>query len=164
MRNRILFTALTALLAFAFMSADADEASAQFRVGPHVGFNIDSDNLFIGVDGWIGIYRITDLVSIHGNPGLSYYFVDGDASLFIIDLDVQFLFEVNDTVAPYVGPGLGVAFVSVGDFSDTDIEFSISGGALFLHDQRIQPFAEARLRSVADGNGFELAGGALFQF
>ncbi len=137
-------------------------ASAQFRVGPTVGYNIDNESGFIGADAFVGVYRLTDMIAIHANPGLSYYFIE-DITLLAFDLDVAFLIEVSDMLIPYVAPGLGISYASFNDVSDTDLDFNLIGGAMF-EISGIQPFAELRLRLGDGGSALEFAGGVLFGF
>ena len=118
----------------------------------------------LGADAWVGLYRINDLISVHGNPGLSYYLLDGDASQFVVDIDLQFLLEVSELIAPYAGPGVSIALASAGDTSASDVDLTVTGGALFLHTEQIQPFAEIRLRGLTEEPAFEIAAGALFRF
>lgn len=153
---------LAATLAFSIFSARPHQAEAQFRVGPHIGYNFDVEELFLGAEVWVGIFRVTDSITIHGNPGLSYYFVD-EITLLAIDLDVAVLFEVSEIAEPYAQIGLGIGYVSWEDHSDTDVGFNLVGGALFLPDKMFQPFAELRAR-LEDDSSIEIAGGVLFEF
>ena len=156
-----LFILATAIV-FTVLSARPNQADAQFRVGPHVGYNFDIEELFIGADIWVGIYRITDSISLHGNPGLSYYFVD-EITLLMFDIDVAVLFEIGAIVEPYAGIGLGIGYVSWEGHSDTDLGFNLNGGALFMPDNMFQPFVELRAR-IEDDSAIEIAGGVLFSF
>ena len=164
MRNRILLTLLIALVTFGALSTQAEPAHAQFRIGPHGGMALEGETLFLGADAWFGLYRINELISIHANPGLSYYLLEGDASRFTVDLDAQFLLEVSDSIAPYAGPGLSIARANAGDSEATDVDVTVTGGALFLHTDQIQPFAEIRVRGLTETPAFEIAAGALFRF
>ena len=169
MVRRSVLVIAASLLLFSIFSANAKEASAQFRIGPHVGYSFDAEELFLGAEGWIGIYQISEMIELHGNFSVSYYFVEGDATLMQFAFHVPFLFDINsDLIKPFVGPGIGIYYAHVEiealgiSDSDTDAAFNIVGGALFLHDQVIQPFAQLRL-SIDEDTNFELMGGVMFQ-
>lgn len=161
MKKQLLITLTCLFVGFGALVIAPAPASAQFRVGPHVGYNIDNESAFIGADAFIGVYRLTDMIAIHANPGLSYYFIE-DITLLAFDLDVALLIEVSDTITPYVAPGLGISYVSFLGASDTDLDFNLIGGAMF-EIAGVQPFAELRLR-LGDGSALEFAGGVLFGF
>ena len=156
-----LFSLATALV-FTIFSARPNQADAQFRVGPHIGYNFDVEELFLGAEVWVGIFRITDSITLHGSPGISYYFVD-EITLLAIDLDVSVLFEVSEIAEPYAQVGLGIGYASWEGNSDTDVGFNLVGGSLFLPDKMFQPFAELRAR-LEDDSAIEVAGGVLFEF
>ncbi|MDX9723433.1 MAG: hypothetical protein RBU37_21980 [Myxococcota bacterium] len=166
MLHRLLIVG-AALCVFAFVSAP-DEASAQFRIGPHIGYNFDGERLFAGADAWIGITSLAPTIELHGNVGASYYFVE-DVTFFRFDVNLPFLFDVGTPIVkPYVAPGLALAYVSVdtplGDISDTDVAANVIGGGLFLPDEMINPFAQLRISFGDWDDTFELMGGAMFKF
>lgn len=150
------------------------EAEAKIRVGPHVGYSTDIEEVFVGADLWFGLVGIGDLVQLNLNPEFSYYFLPENTSLWSIDLNAPFLFGIPglDLLSPYVGPGLTIRHATAnadagvfGDLSasDTDIGFNIVGGAIFMPDGFVNPFAGIEA-SLADRSDFSVLGGVLVSF
>jgi len=162
-----------ALMIPATLFVGQNDAEAQFRIGPHAGYSVDVEQGFVGADAWIGLVGISDTITMHLNPAFSYYFMPENTSLFSIDVNVPFLFKIPnfDILRPYAAPGLSIRRFSVDvgndDFginvSDTDIGFNVIGGALFMADSNINPFAQLKL-TIADGTDFAIMGGAMFKF
>ena len=158
-----MFTIAMAMV-FAFFCARPDEASAQFRVGPHVGYNFDAEVAFVGADAWFGIFKLSDMIQIHANLGASYYFLDvDDVTLVRFDLNVPLLFDVGSpAVKPYVAPGLAVGWASTDNDSETDVGLNLIGGALFLTDGMFQPFVQFRV-TISESTEFDAMGGVMFK-
>jgi hypothetical protein len=164
MRSRLCPLLLASVVTLSALTVSAPRADAQARLGPHVGYNFDIEEGFLGLDIWFGIVKISDRVELHGNPELSYYFVD-HYNLFSFDFNLPFLFRVrSEVVAPYVSPGLTVKVFDpeVGD-SDADLGLNVVGGVLFLPDEVVEPFLQLRF-IFEDDSDAELMGGVLFRF
>jgi hypothetical protein len=163
--SKITALALAALVGVAVFGGAQREASAQFRIGPHLGYNFDVEELYIGADAWIGLFTLSETIELHGMPSFSYYVGTEFVTLFVLDLDLTLKFDVADMVAPYAFGGLGISFASVDDtdISDTEFDFNLGGGALFLPDGMLEPFTELRLR-LGDSSSVELRAGLLFRF
>jgi hypothetical protein len=159
-----------ALVVPATILVGQNNAEAQFRIGPHVGYSVDSETLFIGADSWIGMTSIGDRMQLHLNPAFSYYLIEGSASVISIDVNAPFMFEIPSLsfMRPYAAPGVAVRRVSVslgplGSLSDTQFGFNVIGGALFMPDSVVNPFTQLKL-TIADGTDFAIMGGAMFKF
>jgi hypothetical protein len=168
MTRRIILVLALTLGAFAAMSTEAEDASAQIRVGAHGGYNFDVEEGLVGADLWVGIFSLSEAIQIHGNASFHWYFADEGLNLWGLDLNVPVLFKLGtDIVRPYAGIGLAI-FHAASDndtieFSDTTFAFNILGGAMFLADGRFNPYVQFRYY-IADNSGGELIGGVMFKF
>lgn len=167
-----MFKNITALalggIAALALTTHAADASAQLRVGPQAGMNLDSDFALVGVDAWLGLTNVADGVQLHFSPGVAYYLDDFEsATLMAMNLDLNFLYELSDMVRPYGILGLGINYVSVEILgerqSDTDMGLNLGAGALFLSEGEVQPFAELRI-GLHDDTFAEVVAGALWRF
>ncbi len=153
------------------ISAQASDAAAQMRVGPQLGYNLDSEDTLIGADAWFGVSNLSENVQLHFSPSLNYYMDSGEnITIARLNLDAKFLYQLSGTVQPYGIAGLGVHYVSLdlpdtlgGNSSDTDMGLNIGAGALFMTDSAIQPFTELRI-AIHDNTFSELVAGLLFVF
>lgn len=185
-RLRSLALALTILVP-AVLTTNASEANAiDVRVGPDFGINIGnpagnfgggaSVDPFFGVDGWIGIFDITETIQLNVNPGFTIYIPGNNVRMFSFDINAPFLFRVgSDVVAPYALAGFGIRSVSVkvpanpffggvgNRVRDTDAVFNLGGGALFLPDGLVNPFVEMKA-ALGSGSTFHIGAGVLFHF
>jgi hypothetical protein len=129
-------------------------------LGPHVGFNFDVDDPFIGFEGRFDVGDIGTTAIVQINPSVSYYFTDY-IDLLNFSLNVPFEFKVRGSVLrPFVAPGLGIWHRNNGR-SDTDLALNLIGGLLFDVDA-VEPFVQLRV-SIGDGSTAELMGGLLIQ-
>lgn len=142
------------------------EASAQFQIGPRVGYDLETDDAVLGVEARFGLNIPTFPLIVA--PAFDYYFLGNDnASFYALDLNLLYPFGIaNQVFTPYAGAGLGIGFSNVdtpaGDVSDTDIGVNIVGGAVFGFGS-IRPFAQARLKLGGDADLATLHGGLLFR-
>jgi hypothetical protein len=132
-------------------------------LGPHLGVNFDYDDPFIGVEGRIDLTRLNPNLILQLNPSFSLYFLDGPASLFNISVNVPFEFRVNETVRPFLAPGLGIWHWDWddGDRDDTEVMLNLIVGLLFVLPP-VEPFVQLRV-AVGDTSFAELMGGILFR-
>lgn len=183
-RLRSLALALTILVP-AVLTTNASEANAiDVRVGPDFGINIGNAGFgtganvdpYFGVDGWIGIFDITETIQLNVNPGFTIYIPGNNVRMFSFDINAPFLFRVgSDVVAPYALAGFGIRSVSVkvpanpffggvgNRVRDTDAVFNLGGGALFLPDGLVNPFVEMKA-ALGSGSTFHIGAGVLFHF
>ena len=90
---------------------------------------------------------------------------------FAINANVQYRFEMEGSIVPYAGGGLGLNFVSstveVPFFgkvsgSDTKIGLNLLGGAHMNLEGNIKPYAEFRYVVVSTMNHFMLMAGVVY--
>ncbi len=151
---------------FALSIASPRQAEAQVMVGPHVGYNQEFEELFVGAN---VLFQLPSMGAgrVTFNPGFEFYpGIDG-ADLWTLNFDA--LYALNaPSVAPYVGAGLNVSRISVdvdtpfGNISgsSTELGLNLKGGARF-GGGRVQPFAEG-IFVVADQTQFMVRGGFMF--
>lgn len=147
--------------------------AAPIAVGPRLFLDLDDGTNFgIGVEGRFAVLQIAPSVRLDVRPFFDYYFVDddfGDVTLLGFGADALFAFNVgNPVIEPYALAGLNILYASFdvpgGSDSSTDAGFNIGGGARFLTDGSIQPFAELRITIGGDYDPLFLGGGVLFIF
>jgi len=156
-------------------------AVAQTLVGPHVGYDADVEELFVGANAVFDLpFQIGD-ATLRGNPEFSYFLI-GDSpgfsqSLWTITLNALYplTLEFADT---YVGAGLAISrwsfdydgdFFSkgsgiiIGDLSTSETNLGLNGkvGANFGRESKFKPFAEAGI-VIGDGSRIYAQGGARF--
>lgn len=143
-------------------------------VGPRLNVELDGGDFAIGVEARFGVLQIANAIRLDVRPSFDYYFIDApegiDITLLGIAGDALFAFNIgNPLVEPYALAGLSIGFVSVdsdfseADGSETDIGFNLGGGAKFLTNGNIQPYAELRV-TIGDFDPILLGGGVLFFF
>lgn len=141
------------------------EARAQFQLGVRGGYDVETEDPLLGVEGRFGINNPSFPVIIA--PAFDYYFIDvDDASFYELDLNLLYPFGINNQVfTPYAGAGLGIGFSSVeiaGESeSDSDIGVNLVGGAVFGFGS-LRPFVQARLKLGGDADLATLHAGVLF--
>jgi len=139
-------------------------AQAQFLIGPHAGFNLDSNDLAIGAsaqfDLAVGDYELV------ANPNVDLYLFEDNVNRTRLNLDVLYPFGLESLI-PYVGAGLLLEFVTFdlpdgvsGDEDETNLGLNLKGGALLeLEDSPFMPFAEV---TAIVGGSIALRGGIMF--
>ena len=137
-------------------TAQAERAT----IGPHLGFNLDLDDPFLGIESRIDLTNISSNVILQLNPSFSYYFTD-NIDLFNFALNLPFEFLIDDSVLrPFAAPGLALVHVSAGGGSDTDAQLVLLAGLLFRLGV-VDPYFQIRVL-IGDGSSAELMGGVLF--
>ena len=145
--------------------ATAGTASAQLKIGPHLGFDFDAEQLFLGAS---VIAPITvgenDLLA---SPSVEYVFIDYGTWLNI-NVDALYpLMEISER--PFlVGAGLAIRYFSwdeivnnpLVDNSDVDLGINLLGEMQF-GGNGMEPFARARL-TLGGGSSFGIMGGVRF--
>ena len=137
------------------------EARAQVAVGPHVGFNVDAEDAFVGATAHVSVPALPVII----NPAFDFYL--GDGTFVQLDANALLPFGVaNVLFSPYAGGGLALGYSSVEvageDISDTDLGLNLLAG-VFFNLPALRPFAEARA-TVGDGTVVSVKGGVLFNF
>ena len=137
-----------ALFLFGLVAAPPAQAQAPWELGPLLGVNLDNDEILVGAVARIDLSSLP----IKLNPGLEFYPGANDASLFVLNFDVQYVLEA-ETVEPYVGGGISWArFSPDGGSASSDVGLNLKGGLVFNPANRTRPYGEAVL-NFADGNG-----------
>ena len=141
------------------------QAQTTWDLAPHLGLNLDNDELFLG-----GSARITlPTAPVKLNPGIEFYPFIGsanvDVSLFVVNFDVLYDLTAK-SVEPYGGGGLfwSRTSVTVGGtiVSDSDIGLNLKGGLVFgVPGSPIRPYGEGVLM-LSSGSALLLKGGFLF--
>ena len=161
MRNRLSFALPLLLLLMLPLSA-----SAQNAIGPHVGYNLDNEELFIGATAHINIPALPVII----NPAVDYYLGTEGFTFLQFDANALLTFGVaNVLFSPYAGGGLALKYFSydddLGDLIDesgTDVGLNLLAGT-FFNLAALRPFAEARI-TVGDGTTVGVKGGVMFNF
>jgi hypothetical protein len=157
MANRIRSLALVGLL----MGGFAMPASAQWYVSPLAGYDIDFEELLVGVSFRFPITSamIADQpLSIV--PSFEFYPAVENATLFLVDVDGVVTIPASG-FEPYLGAGVFVRRISIDagvvNVSDTSVGLNAGGGARF-GTANVKPFVEGKLR-LGDGSTFTARGG-----
>ena len=156
-------TRVVSMVALAVILGLPAECRAQASVNPHVGYDVDIEELLIGGSVQFGVPGAAIAgVALRFSPGLSYYIGGSGGRFLVADLDAQYPFTAR-SVQPYVGGGVFLRRVSVdvdivGSITDTDVGLNLMGGAAFGSSSRVRPFVEGRLR-VGSGLTLVLLGG-----
>ncbi len=111
-------------------------------------------------------------------PELHYWSVSKDLggfdwsySDFAINANVQYRFDMEGSIAPYVGGGLGLNIMSVSSHvpffgsvsvSETKIGLNLLGGAHMKLEGNIHPFAEFRYVIVSNVNHLMIMAGIVY--
>ncbi len=141
------------------------QAQTQWSLVPHLGFNIDNDELYLGANARIELPSAPVTI----NPGFDWYPFIGsqnvDVSLFVVDMDVLYHLKAQ-SIEPYVGGGLfwsrtSVNVAGLGGGTATDVGLNLKGGAVFRPLGKLRPFAEGVI-AISGGSALLLKGGFLF--
>jgi hypothetical protein len=151
----LVFAALLLLLPVSSAHAERN------TLGPHLGFNFDMDDLFLGVEGRFDVANIDQSVIVQLNPSFSLYFTH-NVNLFNFAFNVPFEFQIHDSVLrPFAAPGIGI-YTATGRGSGTDVKLNLIGGLLFHLQAPLEPYVQLRL-AVGGGATAELMAGLLFR-
>lgn len=143
------------LIALLWSIPDA-RAQMQTDLGVHVGYNAQISRPLIGVNALLS----TPALPVQINPDFDFYFVQGVTAMQL-NANALYPFAIDHpTIMPYAGAGLGLYYVSVGEFSATELGLNLIGGAEFAVGN-LKPFAQGRF-TVGAGNAFSLTGGVRF--
>ena len=162
---KTLRTAACALFLFGLVAAPPAQAQTPWEIGPHLGVNLDSDELILGA---VGRLHLSSL-PITLNPGIEFYpgLDDGGGgasrSLLVLNFDVQYQLEA-ESVEPYVGGGISWANLSVeGGNGSSDVGLNLKGGLLFNPMGKGQPYVEGLVNFAGGSESLVFRGGFLFR-
>ena len=146
-----------ALFLFGLVAAPPAQAQTPWEIGPHLGVNLDNDEIFVGAVARLNLASLPVTL----NPGIEFYPGVDPGSLFVLNFDVQYQLEA-ETVEPYIGGGIAWLRTGSAGGSSSDVGLNLKGGMVFNPRSRTQPYAEAVL-TFADGDeALVLRGGVLF--
>lgn len=135
---------ILSLLAVAVMIAPlAFAADFGIRAGR---FN-DADNNFVGAE------VLFDAGFMNINPNVEYWLdTPDDVTAGTANLDVTFDIMSIGPVAPYLGAGVGIAYASFNDQSETDVLGNLIGGLSFKL-ATLSPYAQLKYFKSLDDEG-----------
>lgn len=123
------------------------------RVGGHLGYNFDVEQLALGAQATMPLTRMFEIY-----PSFDYYFVDV-GSLWALNVDLK-IRPTPTQRALYVGGGMNYLHGSAGGVSNGDVNLNLLGGFEVV-TQSLHPYAEAKL-ILGNGSAFQLVGGVSF--
>ena len=138
-RRSAVLTALLVLVASGIVRAQTN----RLHIGPHVAYNFDLKDFAIGAQ-----FSSPIVNRVEFYPSFDYYFVE-HGSTWSVNADLKWRVAKDRPRWFYIGGGLNVTRVSVGDVVHTDGAANLFLGAESLR-KRIHPFVE--LRGIL-GNG-----------
>jgi hypothetical protein len=145
------------ILLLMHLGPQASEAEAQVALGGQGSWGSEADfgvggRALVNVPGW----------NLEGVGSVDFFFPDGDVDWIDINANLFYHFHLPDSpsVIPYVGGGLNLARLSVGDASTTEAGLNLGGGIRFP-GPTVTPFLELR-GVVSDADQFVITGGILF--
>ncbi len=119
-------------------AANTSQSYAQVRGDLRAGFFTNGSNASLGA-GILG--RIAP--NLYLNPMIEYVFISGATSLFISG-DGHYDFHVRDDANVWLGGGLGVQYVSVNGFSDTNVGLDLLTGVAFATHASVYPYFQLK--------------------
>lgn len=93
------------MLAIFSVAAFGQKQQGQSSIGFNLGYAFDSENVLLGLD---YRYSITDEIRI--NPGVSHLIKKDGINAWMIDLNLNYLINLNEMVAFYPIAGLSLDF------------------------------------------------------
>lgn len=167
------FALAPAALAQTTTTTTEEDISLGFKgLGARVGF-VDPEGASGTIDLGVHIDAGNVARNIRVSPLVEYWSVgvaDVDMSDFALGLDLMVDFPLQDSrLAPYVGGGLGMHWLSfddplLGDDSDTKFGFNLMGGVTTEAMPNLALFGELRYNFVSDANQLKLLGGFTYRF
>ncbi len=143
------------------------QATAQWSLKTHGGYDLDAEEFLIGASVEFSIPGAAiSGVPLTFAPAFDYYPGFDRGSFFVVDFDAHYPLPAKG-MSPYVGGGMYVSRMSVdfptfGRDSDTDVGLNLKGGATFGTSSQVRPFTEVRLR-VGNSSTLTLKAGLSIQ-
>jgi len=119
-------------------AASPSQSHAQVLGDLRVGFFTNGSNASLGA-GIIG--RIAP--NLYLNPMIEYVFISGATSLFMSG-DGHYDFQLREDAHVWLGGGLGVQYVSVNGFSDTNVGLDLLTGVAFASHASVYPYFQLK--------------------
>lgn len=137
MKSLRILTLISAALLLAPMLSAAD-------FGVRAGRYNDGDEEFVGAE------ALFDLGALNVNPNIEYSLAD-DITAGTVNLDVTFDVLSVGNIKPYIGAGVGLAYVDDLD-TQTDVLGNLIGGVSF-DLEFLKPYAQLKYFRVLDDDG-----------
>ena len=134
--SKLFLTTCVAIVLLA--AANTSQSYAQVRGDLRVGFFTNGSNASLGA-GIIG--RIAP--NLYLNPMIEYVFISGATSLFMSG-DGHYDFQLREDAHVWLGGGLGVQYVSVNGFSDTNVGLDLLTGVAFASHASVYPYFQLK--------------------
>jgi opacity protein-like surface antigen len=121
-------------------------AAADF--GVRVGSFNEADNDFVGAE------LLFDAGVLNINPNIEYWLdTPNDVTAGTANIDVTFDISRIGPMTPYIGAGVGLAYASFDDTSETDLLGNLIGGVAF-NLESLTPYAQVKyFKSLDDEDG-----------
>lgn len=98
-------------------------------------------------------FEVSDQISI--SPSLDYYLIDGDYSVFGINADGHYNFDVNDDFTAYPLLGFNYLVISGNGYSySSGIGINVGGGATYKISDSMKLYGELKYRRYGSGLSF----------
>jgi hypothetical protein len=119
-------------------AASASQAQAQVRGDLRVGFFTNGSDVTLGGGIIAGIAP-----NLYVNPMIEYVFISGATSLFM-SADGHYDFPIRHDAHVWLGGGLGVMYVSVNSFSETNVGLNLLTGAALGTRESVYPYFQLK--------------------
>jgi hypothetical protein len=129
-----------------------------WSAGGHLGLNLDQGDIHVGFDLLFPVVQISPNVQLEVWPSAAHVFRHHAHDVELFGVDFPFAFNLgSEIVAPYVGPGLGLAV-----YDGVSLKFNVVGGLFFNPRGPVRPFGQVALRFV-HGTFVDMLFGVLFE-
>ena len=159
---------LLLLVCAAVMSLSASAQAGDKALGAQLVFGSETNSLGFGVKGQ---YYFTD--QLRGEASVDYFFKNKGVSMWDINANVHYLFDVADKFKVYPLAGLGYTNWSykyefegapVIEGSDGRLAINLGGGAEYELTKNLSVNAEAKYQIISNYNQLVLGVGVAFKF
>ena len=159
---------LLLLVCAAVMSLSASAQAGDKALGAQLVFGSETNNIGLGVKGQ---YYFTD--QLRGEASVDYFFKNKGFSMWDINANVHYLFDVANKVKVYPLAGLGYTNWSykyeypghsVIEGSDGRLAINLGGGAEYELTKDLSVNAEAKYQIISNYNQLVLGVGVAYKF
>lgn len=159
---------LVLLVCAAVMSLSASAQAGDKALGAQLVFGSETNNIGLGVKGQ---YYFTD--QLRGEASVDYFFKNKGVSMWDINANVHYLFDVANKVKVYPLAGLGYtnwsykyeyAGAPVVEGSDGRLAVNLGGGAEYELTKNLNVNAEAKYQIISNYNQLVLGVGVAYKF
>ena len=120
------------------VAASSSQSDAAVRGDLRVGLFTTGSDVTLGGGIITGIAP-----NLYINPMIEYVFVSGATSLFM-SADGHYDFPIRNDAHVWLGGGLGVMYVSVDNFSDTNVGLNLLTGAALGTRESVYPYFQIK--------------------